>query len=225
VNKIERALLALVVGTVGAIGSASAAPCAPASLSAYAALGSGGCTVGSLTFSDFVVEAFPGPTATQIAPASILVAPVANGFSLSSANILTAAAETLLGLRFLFDVTGPSITGGTVALGSDRTVSGDGVITGLLDAGSAGNAIAIATADASDTPASFVSSPAAFFDVFFELGIDGGTTGSASLGASLATLTFDAAAAPIPEPSVAALSLLGLIALLAQRRWRNPKRV
>jgi len=212
------ALVLLVSGLIGGMGSA-AAPCSTASLSAYQSIGAVGCSVGSLTFSDFLVDAFPGPTATQIAPESILVTPLADGFSLSSAATLSALSGDLLGLRFLFEVSAPSLTGATVALGGENGVSGDGVITALLDAGSAGSTIAIIIDGLSDTPTSFASPSRASYDAFFELGIDGGTLGSASLSSTLASVTFNSVAV-IPEPSTVALSLLGLMALMARRHWR-----
>ena len=63
---------------------AQAAVCVGGSLNSYLALGASGCTVGALTFSDFVVDTFPGPTATQIAPGTLSIAPIAGGFALSS---------------------------------------------------------------------------------------------------------------------------------------------
>ena len=214
-------LISLFVGLLGGMGSASAAPCPTASLSAYQALGAAGCSIGSLTFADFMVDPFPGRTATQIAPGSVFLTPLADGFSLSSNGALFAGTNVLLGLRFLFDVSAPALTGGTVALGGQRSVSGDAAITALLSAGAAGDVIAIAIEGFAETPASFASSARSRYDAFFELGIDGGTFGSASLGPLLATVTF--AAAPIPEPSVAALSLLGLVTVLVRSRRRRAR--
>jgi hypothetical protein len=204
-----------------ALGSnADAASCATASLADYAELGAGGCSVGALTFSSFVVEAFPGPSAQQIAPTSVSLSPLANGLALSGAGALNANTSELLGLRFLFTVSLPSLGGATVALGADRTVGGDGVITALLDAGAAGNAIAISIDGFSDTPVSFVSAPLANYAAFLEFGIDGGTVGSAGIGPQLASLTF-AASNPIPEPGTAALLPLGLACLIAFARRRS----
>ena len=219
----KRILVSLVVGWLGGIGAATAAPCPTASLAAYQSMGVVACSVGALNFSDFSVEAFPGPTAQQIAPGGILVTPIAGGFSLSSVLPIAALAGDLFGLRFLFDVGAPFLAGATVALGTTSSLSGDGNVTALLDAGPAGNAIAIAIDGFSDTPASFASAPSASYAAFLELGIDGGTFGSAGLGPQLASLTFVQAQA-VPEPGTIALSLLALAALFKSRR-RSSARV
>jgi len=198
---------------------AGAAVCVAGSVGSYVVLGATGCTVGGLTFSDFVVDAFPGPTAQQIAPGSLSLAPIAGGFTLSSRAGIVADAGDLFGFRLLFNVFGPSLTGGTVAFGPDRSATGDGVLTALLDAGAAGNAIAVVIDGFQDTPASFASAATGNYAAFLELGIDGGTDGSAALGPELASLTFAAGnIAPVPEPETALLTLSGLIVLAARRR-------
>ena len=211
------AFIPLVLGLLACMGSATAAPCTTASLSAYQTFGAGGCSVGSLNLSNFFIDAFPGVTAMQIAPASVLVTPIANGFQLSSGTALSASANELLGLRFLFDASAMFLTGGTVALGAQNRVSGDGVITAILDAGPAGTAIALISDAFNDTPASFTSPPLPSYNVSFELGIDGGTFGAASLGPALASISFVTGQA-VPEPDTAALALVGLLATFAQRR-------
>ncbi|MBC7940755.1 MAG: hypothetical protein H7Z19_13495, partial [Chitinophagaceae bacterium] len=203
------ALVSFVIG-LGSIGHATAAPCLTASLSTYQSMGAVACSVGTLNFSGFSVESFPGPTAQQIASSSTLVTPIANGLSLSSVLPISASPGQLFGLRFLFDVGAPSLIGATAALGAQNGVNGDGAITAFLDAGSVGNAIAIAIDGLSDTPVSFASLPVSSYSAFLELGIDGGTFGSASLGPTLASLTF--AQSPVPEPGTMALSLLALAA-------------
>ena len=205
---------------------ASAAVCGAGSLADYLALGAGGCQVGGLTFSGFSVDTFPGPTAQQIAPGSISLSPLANGLALSSAGPLDAAAGELLGLRLLFAVSAPSLVGGSVALGDPYSVSGDGVITAYLDAAAAGLAIATLADGLADTPASFASAPFASYSSFLELGIDGGTAGSASLGPQLASVTFATTAVnAVPTPGTASLSLLALLALACSRRaaGRQPR--
>lgn len=112
---------------------AGAAVCAAGSVGSYVALGATGCTVGGLTFSDFVVDAFPGPTAQQIAPGSLSLAPIASGFMLSTRAGIVADAGDLFGFRLLFNVFGPSLTGGTVAFGPHRSATGDGPLTALLN--------------------------------------------------------------------------------------------
>ena len=90
-----------------------------------------------------MVDGFPGVAAMQIAPSSVLLTPVANSFQLSSSTALAAAVNELLGLRFAFDTSATSLTGGTVALGDQNSVTGDSVVTAILDAEPAGSAIAL----------------------------------------------------------------------------------
>ena len=207
------------VAVLAAALPAGAAVCVAGSVGSYVALGATGCTVGGLTFSDFVVDAFPGPTAQQIAPGSLSLAPIAGGFTLASRAGIVAEAGDLFGFRLLFDVFGPSLTGGTVAFGPDRSATGDGVLTALLDAGSSGHAIALVIDGFEDTPASFLSTAVGHYAAFLELGIDGGTDGTAALGPELASLTFAAGTiAPVPEPQIALLTLSGLAVLIARRR-------
>lgn len=204
---------------IGSSGRVFAVPCAPGTVADYESLGLAGCSVGDLDFSGFTVEAFPGPS-TQIDPASVTLSPISGGFSMSGAA-LSANAGVLLGLRFVFQVgVAGGLIGGTVALG-DTAVTPDGVITSVLDADSAGNAIAIDNGVLIDPVASFSAAPTNFFDVFFELGIDGGVSGSAVAGPNLGSITF-AAATPgaAPEPGSIPLLLSSLLALWLLRRRR-----
>ncbi len=85
VAKAFRQILCSIAVCAGAV-PAQAAVCVGGSLSSYLALGAGGCTVGALTFSDFVGATFPGPTARQIAPGTLSIAPIVGGFALSSST-------------------------------------------------------------------------------------------------------------------------------------------
>jgi len=191
---------------------AMALPCAADSLSDYVVLGAGGCTVGTLTFSDFSIEAFPGG-ATDLDPLSIVLTPVANGLAVSTATPVAAGPGDFFGLRFLFLVSDPDgLTGGTIALG-ESSVEEDGVNTALLDAGLMGNAIAFDIGLLADPVESFSGGPSSFFDVFVELAIDGGLNGSASLGPTLGTITFQ-----VPEPPTALLLALALFGITRRTR-------
>jgi len=184
---------------------ALASSCIASSLADYIALPAAGCSIGQLSFSQFAVDAFPGPGATQIAPSAVTLAPRAGGFSIESPGALLADAGDLLGLHFTFHVSAPALTGGTVSL-ADRSVTPDGALTAILDAGAAGNAIAFDVATDAAPSASFISASSSFFDVFVELGIDGGVTGAASAGPQLASIQF----AAVPEPSIVLFSLIAL---------------
>jgi len=70
----------------------------------------------------------------------------------------------------------------------------------------------------SNATEAFTSTPSALYAAYFELGIDGGALGSASLGPELATLLFSAAAATVPEVSKTILALIGLITVVVARR-------
>ena len=95
--------------------------------------------------------------------------------------------------------------------------------TGILGAGPAGTAVAIISGAFNDALVSFSTTPIPSYNVSFELGVDGGTIGSAGLGPVLASITFVAAQA-VPEPDTAALALVGLLGTFANRR-RISKRV
>lgn len=214
---LHRALCALAI--VSAATPAAAAPCTSGSVESYVVLGATGCTIDSLRFANFAVETFPGPTAQQIPPRTLSIAPLSGGFSLFSDNILYAAEGDLLGFRLLFDVLGSSLVGGTVALGSNRMVEGDGVLTALLDAGGASTAIALVIDGFDDATQSFSSAATTHYAAFLELGVDGGTMGSARLGSGLASVTFSSAnVTPIPEPETVLLTLSGLVLVIARTR-------
>jgi hypothetical protein len=98
----------------------------------------------------------------------------------------------------------------------------DGVITSvLLDAGADGTAIAIHIGDIIEPLDSFSTAPTGFYDVFFELGIDGGESGSAMAGPNLGSITF-APATPgaAPEPGTVSLLLASVLAVVLLRHRR-----
>ena len=209
-------LVAFLVLLGGGLGKALAAPCSLGTLPDYVSLSSAGCTVNGLALSNFTIDAFPGAT-SPIAAGDVQLAPAGDGLVLTGGSVLSANAGELLGLRFLFQLSGPGLAGATVALGDDPMATGDGAITvliGVTDALGAplGDAIAFALDGLVDTPASFISPPSSFFDVFVEIGIDGGTVGSASMGPGLATVSF-ATVQAVPEPATLLLLALALLAL------------
>jgi hypothetical protein len=206
---------------IGSPGGVFAAPCVNGSVSDYVSLGITGCSVGGLDFSSFTVESFPGPAPIQINPSSVQLIPLADGFVLNSGTALSASAGELLGLRFGFHVAAAGgLTGGTVALG-DTEVTPDGVITSLLDAGADGSAIAIDIGVDIEPLASFSAAPTSFFDVFFELGIDGGLGGSAIAGPDLGSINFTTATpGTAPEPGTILLLLASVLAVVLLRHRR-----
>jgi hypothetical protein len=124
------------------------------------------------------------------------------------------------------------LTGADIGLNSPTAV-GDGAVTGVLDVcpggsfsggqpigcpTSPGTAIAFATDGFSGLTDSLSFGPTSFFDVFVDLTIDGGLSGSASLPSASVSI------AAIPEPVTEFLIAagLGLIGILLARRPRRP---
>jgi hypothetical protein len=216
---VKRVLGILVLGALAGawITPASALPCLPGTLSDYVALGAGGCSIGGTAFADFAVEPFPGG-AIDLDPGTILLTPIAGGFALGTDEAVVAGAGDFFGLRFLFHVEDAGgLDGGTIRLGESR-VEPDGVNTALLDAGAFGNAIAFDIGDGLPELVASFDAFSSFFDVFVEIGIDAGITGSAALGPDLGSVTFGVPIG-VPEPPALLLWVLGLIAL--QRRIRS----
>ena len=206
----------------------SAAPCVSGTLQSYINLGVTGCSVGGVDYSAFSLV--PGQFgATQISPGSINVTP--GGTQLQTMLLLslnqTASAGMLLETIFRVRAAGLLSTA-SIALNSP-TVTGDGAVTGILDvcaggtfAGSAPSgcptiarsALVFATAGGPNQLSDSVSfTPASFFDIFFDVAIDGGSTGRSSLAST--TLGVNA----VPEPSAIILVALG-IGAIGIRRYR-----
>jgi len=192
-------------------------------------LGETGCQAGSIQFFNFeLASGING--ATEINPNSIVVTP--GGTALFPTFTFTlnaqAAAAQILESFFRFNVTGPGITDGFIRLNSP-SATGGAAVTGILDVcsgakfagivpigctGQPSTAIAFAIADDSQLIDRVRSMPAGFFDVFVDLTIDGGLSGSAALPS--ATVGF-----AVPEASSGLLWALGAISLgLFRRRAR-----
>ncbi len=171
-----------------------AAPCVPGSLQSYIALAATGCSVGSVNYGSF--EIVPGQTlASPIDPASVTVAP--GGSTFNTLLLLTfnqtATDGDLLELIFRVRATG-LLTASSVSLNSP-IVSGNANVTGVLDVCAGGSFsgnspggcstvsnTAVAAADAfgpNQLSDSLSFAPSSFFDIFFDVSIDGGGTGSA----------------------------------------------
>lgn len=204
--------------------AANSAPCLPGSLQSYIDLGMAGCSEGTLQFSNFATA--PGLTgATVVDPTQVQVNPGGSALQFTLGD--SAGAGELLDLLFRFNVAAPAPLLGTFSL-AGASAMGDGAVTGIEDVcfgasfpGSqpsgcptqSDSLVVFATDGFSDLVASRSFPASSFFDVFVNLTLDGGLSGSASLGS--ASVRF----APIPEPStyVLVLSACGLI-VLARRR-------
>jgi hypothetical protein len=206
-----------------------ATPCVPGNFQTFVNLGATGCEVATVQFTGFTI--LPGQTiGTQIDPAQLQVAP--GGTALDPMLLFTlnrtAGADEVFESFFRFSASG-SLIGASIGL-TPAAVTGDAAVTAILDACPNGSFAGGAPVGCPTSPASLVvfaidqssllSDSAGFAhstssDVFVDLTIDGGRSGSATLGS--ATVGFSS----VPEPSAALLVALGLSAFgafLARRR-------
>ncbi len=212
-------------------GSAFGGPCVPGSLADYYALGGSGCMTNDFLFQSFA--AVPGQSfATIIDPTTIQVQPLMGtngGFFLFTLNTMAGPGELFESI-FRFQVSG-STTTASIALGG-TSATGDGVVLGVLDvcaggmfagdqpsgcSGTPDSAIVFATESDGMTSSSLTfSAPSNFFDVFVDLTVDGGATGTAALGSAQVGVVT-------PEPSSMALLASGMavFGLLRKRVKRN----
>jgi hypothetical protein len=226
---IARWAASLLLG-MGAAAGAHAAPCIAQQLDAYLALGSAGCEVGALRFSEFSAVDVLGP-ASPVDPATVALTPVAgplgSGFALSfaagpSAGLAAGPGE-FSSLRVGFNVRASGLNAAYGAL-TGPTASGDGVATLLEDfclgtafadpanlacATAAGpTLVAIATELFTDPAMTLALPPVDFLGVVADIGVDGGLTGTSAIAG--AELRFLAAGA-VPTPPMMLLLLFGLL--------------
>ena len=206
-----------------------AAPCVIGSLESYVT-GAVSCSVGTVDFTNFTIESGQSG-ATPIDPANVLITPGGTPFQplfLLTLNEAATAGE-LLELIFRVQAAGV-LTASSVALNSP-VVTGDGAVTAILDvcaggtfagpgptgcSGPQGTALAAALEGFNDNSGPVTFPPSSFFDIFYDVAIDGGLSGSASLAS--ASLAVDANAADVPEPTALVLVSCGLAALGLRRR-------
>jgi len=210
---------------------AFAGPCLPGTLQDYIFLGSGGCTLNTVQFQDFFLGP-PASFATEIDPALIQITPSGGAFAqtlLLTFNSSANSGEVFQSI-FHYSALANPLTGASIGLGSP-TVTGDGAITGILDVcagglflgvepigctGTPGTAIAFAIETDAQLSSGLSFAPTSFFDVFVDITIDGGLSGSAFLDSAAVTQTT-------PEP--ATLLLVGLtLGILGTVKLRRPRR-
>lgn len=225
---MKRCLFIVLVSLLG-VARASATPCAPGTLQGYIGLGVTGCSIGPVRLANFAIA--PGQTiATPIDPATIQVTP--GGTWSAPALTLTlgssAPAGKLFEAFFRFSVSGAGPLDASIAT-SSAGATGDGAVTATQDlcpdrvfAGTSPTGcpsappplIAFATVLDADPDSTVSVSPTAYLDVFTDVVVDGGPSGTASLGA--VTLSLGG----VPEPSLTAQLVTGLVALACLRRMR-----
>ena len=227
-------------------GPALALPCTSQSLTAYIGLGSAGCTVDGFQFSGFSAVTPVSPGNVQVPAASITLTPVSGpagpGFSISSGTPLVATAgqalEVWFGLTALPNP-GARFTGNTISLDPSATPVGDDAAITIVEDKCLEGSFSSPSIGCSGTPLTSIVyatevigqplnqlsetktfAPASFFDVFVDLVVDSGPTGSATLGPTLGEIRV----AFVPEPPSLALTAFALV-LLAYFRHRKNFRV
>ena len=225
---MRKLLLASAFVLAVASSSAAAPLCVTGSLSDYISL-VGGCDIGGVTVADFTaISVLPG--VDEIPAADIAVTPVPGLLGFDFGIDHTATAPEQLGTKFRFSISGGPINTGRLSL-LDPSASGDGVVTALefvcvgglyllpdpsLCGGSGEAIFAVAhNVFGTDPPDIQTFGIDSFFDVFFEITIDGGTAGSSGLGTVRATF------ASVPEPAAVVLIATGMAAWAGRRRFRT----
>jgi hypothetical protein len=219
-------LAAAFVLTVSVPSPAAPVACVAGTLADYIALGTDGCTLGPATVADFESGVLL-LSAVEILPADVTVTPLA-GIGLDFGVTRSAAAGDLFDILIRYSLSGASLSENTLSM-TGTSATGDGVVLAIEDKCTGGTyAGADPTTPCSDTPVTaivvqdafglvspdVVSFPVrSFFDVFVEIPVDGGLSGSAEIDGAVRT-----AFASAPEPSMMLILGFGLAAALARRR-------
>jgi hypothetical protein len=208
------------------------APCLPGNLQTLINSGASGCQIGTVQFSAFTM--LPGETVgTPIDPAQVEVTPggtAGNPMLLFLLNSTANAGEAFESF-FRFSAAGSSLSNASIGLKSPK-VTGDGAVTAMLDVCPNGSftgnapsgctsstaslvAFAIAQSSLLSDSGSFGASTS--LDVFVDLRMTGGQSGSVTLDSA----TVEFSNATVPEPSAGLLVALGISALGVSLRARR----
>lgn len=219
-KKLTAATFALFALALHAI----AVPLTPGTLADYLALGPGGGTIGSTTFSNFSLLPNQGG-ATAISPASISVTPlnIAGSPTLQFDFLQTALTGQLLEMRIAYAVSAFSITGAGVGL-LNAVTTGDAAVTAVLSVTGPTlqppDLIALETLGFSIPTDQTVFPSIASLTVESNVVLDGGLAGQSGLGR--VTNQFTVAGAPptsVPDSGVTlALLTMGLCGIGVVRR-------
>jgi hypothetical protein len=206
-------------------------PCSPGTFQDYIDLGSTGCTIGTSTFFDFR----PGllsTGATEIAPGSIAVTPFGGpsnpGFDF--AVNATAGPGELLEAMLAYSATGGGFVNATLAM-SGSFAAPDGAVTVVEDlclggtffpfepSGCTGVPLTLIVFDIGidrDTSEGAQFAAVGLLDVFKDIVVDGGLSGSGQLGSASNQFV-------VPEPATflpAGAAILAFGLLVRHRRRR-----
>ncbi len=226
-----RCLASALLLTVLSVVPGSAATCTSGSLTAYIALGSGGCTIGTDTLSNFTVE--PGLNGgTPISTSAITIKPFGGSLDPGiSTMVQQSAAGNILEAIFSYQISGNLYQSETYTL-SGSSETGSGAVTGLQNncagglfspggvSGCSGASGTLLTLDGIQNHDFSTFPLPIFLNITDDITIDG-TGGTASAG----TLTDQFTA--VPEPSSFTLIALALFTAsgLLFRRSRKPPQI
>lgn len=202
-----------------------AVPLSSGTLADYVSLGPMGGTIGSTVFSEFTLLPIQAG-ASQISPGDILVNPinVVGNPGLSFVLNQSVNANQLFEMRISYRLSDFSIFGASVELVGSN-VNFDGANTGALGiAETAQSLIAFDIGPLSDNPVSSTFGSLSTLNLEFDLVVDGGLSGRASLASATNQFTVSSQGNAVPEPSsFASLSILfgSLTTRLVSRRCRK----